>query len=157
MAIRKLTNWNDPIFRKISKPVENFDERLWTLLDDMRDTLEKVGGYGCAAVHIGILRRAIVALDDNGIIEIVNPIITETSEKSQKVKEGSIAPDSPRGTVIRPKSVTVTGFDRNGKPIEIIANDFLAATFCHEIDHLDGFLFTDKAVKRYENKVDYKQ
>ena len=114
----------------------------------MKDTLEKVGGYGCAAVHIGILRRAIVVLDDSGIIEIVNPIIMEMSMETQKVKEGSIAPDSPRGTVIRPKSVTVTGLDRNGEPMKITANDFLAATLCHEIDHLDGILFTDKIEMR---------
>ena len=143
MAIRNITDWNDPIFRKKSRPVEKFDERLWTLLDDMRDTLEKVGGYGCAAVHVGVLRRAVVVNDESGVIELVNPVITE-STGTQKVREGSIAPNSPRGYVSRPKSVTVEGFDRKGNPITITAKDFLAATLCHEIDHLEGILFTDK-------------
>ena len=144
MALRNLTSWNDPVFRKKSRAVERFDERLWTLLDDMLETLRHVGGYGCAAVHIGTLRRVVVVDDDGGVIELINPVITEASEETQDVMEGSIAPGAPRGTVVRPKSVTVSGFDRNGNPITIAGSDFLAATFCHEIDHLDGILFTDK-------------
>ena len=147
MAIRNLTNCNDPIFRKTSRAVEKFDERLWTLLDDMRETLEKVNGYGCAAVHVGILKRVVVVNDDNGVIELINPIIVETSEETQEVLEGSIAPGAPRGYVIRPESVTVKGFDRNGNPIEVQGDGFLAATLCHEIDHLAGVLFMDKANK----------
>ena len=145
MAIRNLTNWNEPLFRKISRTVEKFDERLWNLLDDMRETLEKVNGYGCAAVHVGVLRRVVVVNDDNGVIELINPVITETGEETQEVQEGSIAPSSPRGYVTRPKSVIVKGFDRNGNPIEVKGDDFLAATLCHEIDHLDGIMFADKA------------
>jgi peptide deformylase len=148
MAIRNLTNWNDPIFRKTSRAVEKFDERLWTsLLDDMRETLEKVNGYGCAAVHVGILKRVVVVNDDNGVIELINPIIVETSEETQEVLEGSIAPGAPRGYVIRPESVTVKGFDRNGNPIEVQGDGFLSSTLCHEIDHLAGVLFMDKANK----------
>ncbi len=144
MALRKLTEWNDPIFRKTSRAVDKYDERLRILLDDMRDTLKQVGGYGCAAVHIGILRRAVVINDSNGLIELINPTITETSEAIQSVREGSIAPGAPQRTVRRPKSVTVSAFDRNGNPITVSGSDFLAATLCHEIDHLDGILFTDK-------------
>jgi len=148
MALRKITNWNDPIFRKKSRAVESekFDERLWILLDDMRETLEKVNGYGCAAVHVGILRRVVVILDKNSVIELVNPVIAESSTQTQQVKEGSIAPDSPRGIVTRPQSVTVLAFDRSGKPITVSGEGFLAATLCHEIDHLDGILFTDKEI-----------
>ena len=145
MGLRNLTHWKDPLFRKPSRPVEKFDQRLWTLLGDMRETLEKVGGYGCTAVHVGILRRVVVINDDSGVIELVNPTVIETSAETQDVLEGSIAPGAPRGTVTRPKSVTVTGSDRNGNPITVNGTDFLAATFCHEIDHLDGILFTDKA------------
>jgi len=144
MALRNLTQWNDPVFRKKSRPVEKYDQRLWTLLDDMRETLEKAGGYGCAAVHVGILRRVVVAGDDSGVIELVNPVITDASEETQEVVESSIAPGAPRGTVIRPKSVTVSAFDRNGNAIAANGTGFLAATFCHEIDHLDGVLFTDR-------------
>lgn len=145
MGTRTLTNWNDPIFRKISRAVEKFDERLWNMLDDMRETLEKVNGYGCAAVHVGVLRRVVVVNDDGEVIELINPTIAETSEETQEVLEGSIAPGAPRGYVIRPKSVTVSAVDRNGNPVTVKGDGFLAATFCHEIDHFDGILFTDKA------------
>jgi peptide deformylase len=146
MGIRNLINWNDPLFRKTSKPIIKFDERLWTLLDDMSDTLRKANGYGCAAVHVGVLRRAVVILDDDGIIELINPEITEISEETHEVMEGSIAPDAPRKKVIRPKSATVSGFDRNGEPITFSVEGFLAATLCHELDHLDGIMFTDKSI-----------
>jgi peptide deformylase len=145
MGLRNLTNWNAPIFRKKSRVVEKFDERLWTQLDDMRETLDKARGYGCAAVHVGVLRRVVVVNDENGVIELINPIITKVSEETQEVMEGSIAPGAPSHTVIRPKSVAVTAFDRSGNPITISGSDFLAATFCHEIDHLDGIMFSDKA------------
>jgi peptide deformylase len=145
MALRILTNWNDPLFRKKSRIVEKYDERLWALLDDMRETLDKAGGYGCAAVHVGVLRRVVVVNDESGVIELINPTITGESAETQEVLEGSIAPGAPRGYVTRPMSVTVSAFDRNGNPITADGTDFLAATFCHEIDHLDGILFTDKA------------
>ena len=146
MAIRNLTNWNDPIFRKKSREVDKFDERLRTLLDDMKDTLIKVNGYGCAAVHVGILRRVVVIVENNDAIEMINPVITKSSTETQKVQEGSIAPGAPSGYVIRPKKVIVSAVDRNGEPITVSGEDFLAATICHEIDHLDGILFADKLV-----------
>jgi len=153
MAIRNLLNWNDPLFRKQSRSVEKFDERIWTLLDDMSETLKKAGGYGCAAVHVGVLRRVVVVNDKNSIIELINPTITNASEETQDVLEGSIAPGAPRGQVIRPQSVTVSGLDRNGNPITVSGTGFLAATFCHEIDHLDGILFTDKAVQNSQGSL----
>lgn len=146
MALRNIISWDDPAFKKNSRIVEKFDARLWALLDDMLETLRYVGGYGCAAVHVGILRRAVVIDDANGVLELINPVITEQSAETQEVLEGSIAPGAPRATVIRPKSVTVAAFDRNGSPITVSGSDFLAATLCHEIDHLDGVLFTDKAI-----------
>jgi peptide deformylase len=147
MAIRQLTRFDDERFRKISKPIIKFDQRLWDLLDDMRETLEKVNGYGCAAVHVGSLRRAVVVNDKDGVIELIDPIITESSNETQRVFEGSIAPGAAWGYVERPSSVTVSAVDRNGEPITLTVKDFLAATICHEIDHLDGILFTDKAVE----------
>jgi peptide deformylase len=146
MALRNLTDWNDALFRKKSRAIENFDERLWILLDDMLETLKKVGGYGCAAVHVGVLRRVVVINDENGIIELINPVIIAVSDETQEVQEGSIAPGAPRGYVTRPMSVTVSAFDRKGNPITITGNDFLAATLYHEIDHLDGIKFTDKII-----------
>jgi len=147
MAIRNLTNWNDPLFRKTSKPVTKFDDRLWTLLDDMRDTLERVKGYGCAAVHVGVLRRVVVVLEKDGAIELINPTISETIIKMERVLEGSIAPGAPRGYVERPAQVTVSALDRHGEPITVTGEGFLAATLLHEIDHLNGILFTDKATE----------
>ena len=137
MAIRCLTSWNDPIFRKKSRAVEKFDERLWTLLDDMKDTLVKANGYGCAVVHVGGLRRVVIVNDENGVIEFINPIIIEVGMDSlgvqinQEVLEGSIAPGAPRGYVTRPQSVTVSAYGRNGKPITVNGSGFLVATYCH--------------------------
>lgn len=147
MALRNLTSWDDPLFDKKSRAVERFDGRLCSLLDDMLETLRAAGGYGCAAVHVGILRRALVVDDDGGVIELINPEIIGESAETQAVHEGSIAPGAPRGTVIRPTSVTVTGFDRRGESLTLNASGFLAATFCHEIDHMDGLRFTDRAEK----------
>ena len=148
MAIRQLTQFNDPIFRKTSRPIEKFDERLSNLLDDMFDTLINVNGYGCAAVHVGILRRAVIVNDkDIGLIELVNPVLSETGAETERVFESSIAYGAPWAYVERPRKVTVSAFDRNGNPITVNGDGFLAATFCHEIDHLDGIIFSDKAVE----------
>ena len=147
MAIRNVIDWDDERFRKISREVTKFDERLWTLLDDMRETLEKVQGYGCAGVHLGVLKRAVVVLADDGVIELINPVISHKSDEMQVVTEGSIAYGAPRGEVRRPRQVTVNAQDRFGKPVRVTGEDFLAATLCHEIDHLDGILFSDKIIE----------
>jgi peptide deformylase len=147
MALRRLINFDDETFRKKSKPVTDFDARLADLLDDMYDTLKKSGGYGMAAAHIGVLRRVVVIDGKDGGIELVNPIITAQSKEVQRVFEGSIAPNAPWGYVVRPLEVTIAAADRFGEPIELTGSDFLAATLCHEIGHLDGVLFTDKSVE----------
>lgn len=103
MALRYLISWDDPLFRKKSRPVGKFDERLWALLDDMHDTLEKVGGYDFAAVHVDILRRVAIINDERGVIELVNPVITEESAEKQEVPEGSIPPGAPRRAIVRPE------------------------------------------------------
>lgn len=144
MAIRQITNWQDDRFDKTSRPIDKFDPRLHTLLDDMLDTLREVDGYGCAAVHVGILRRAVVIDDPTGVIELINPMITHSSPETQLVKEGSIAEGAPWGMVNRPVAVTVTASDRTGQPITLTGEGFLAATLCHEIDHLDGIRFSTK-------------
>jgi len=91
------------------------------------------------------LRRVVVVLDGILVIELVNPVIVGSSTETQEVLEGSIAPDAPRGYVTRPLSVTVEALNRDGEPVSVRGTGFLAATFCHEIDHLDGIMFTDKA------------
>ena len=145
MAIRQLTHFDDERFRKKSKPITKFDEKLWELLDDMRDTLERAKGFGCAAVHVGVLKRVVLILG-NITMELINPAIVAKSSETARFLEGSIAPGAPRGYVERPIEVTVDAQDRNGNPITINAEGFLAATLCHEIDHLDGVLFSDKFV-----------
>jgi len=144
MALRNIIGWDDPAFRKKSRAVENFDGRLWSLLDDMHETLVAANGYGCAGVHMGVLRRVVVIADDSGVIELINPVIVETSAETQEVLEGSISRGAPRGSVTRPKGVNVAALDRRGAPITVRGSDFLAATLCHEIDHLDGILYADK-------------
>ncbi|GHU47656.1 peptide deformylase [Clostridia bacterium] len=152
MGIRKLTNWDDEMFRKVSRPVEKFDDRLHRLLDDMRDTLVSVGGYGCAAAHVGILRRAVVILPDESegraeIIEFVNPTLRVTGTETQCVLEGSVAPGAVWGYVDRPYEVEVAAFDRNGGAVTIHGTGFLAATLCHEIEVLDGVKFSDNVTE----------
>ena len=96
----------------------------------MCETLAKVKGYGCAAIHVGALRRAVVIIDGvNGFIKLINPVIKEESEETQEVMKGSIAPGAPSGTVIRPQNVTVSAFDRNGNKITVKGDGFLAATY----------------------------
>ena len=147
MAIRNLSHWDDPIFRKKSKVVEKFDQRLWDLLDDMRDMLTKVGGYGCAAVHVGVLRRVVVVNDDNCVIELVNPVILESSSETQEVMEGSISPGAPRCKVIRPKSVKVSALDRNGSPITVTGDGFLLLRFFTRFTILMGFCLLIKRMR----------
>ena len=144
MAIRQLTHFDNDRFRKKSKPVTKFDERLWELLGDMHDTLMRARGYGCAAVHVGVLKRVVLILENENPLELINPVITGKSYETEKVLEGSIAPGAPKGYVLRPKKVAVEAFDRFGNPVSINAEGFLAATLCHEIEHLDGILFSEK-------------
>lgn len=98
-------------------------------------------------MHIGILRRVVVVNNKSGVIELINPVISETSDETERIFEGSIAPGAPWGYVERPCKVTVSAVNRSGEPITVTGNGFLAATFCHEIDHLDGILFTDRAAE----------
>lgn len=148
MAIRMLTAIKDEKFRKVSKKVTKFDDRLHILLDDMLDTLRSdKNAYGCAAVHVGVLKRVVV-IDDkaNEVIELINPVVTQQSEETQKVQESSIAGGSRACIVERPLRVTVCANDRYGNDIKIEGQGFLAATLCHEIDHLDGIVYTDKEI-----------
>ena len=145
MAIRQITKWHDERFDKTSRAVEKFDARLHALLDDMLDSLRNAKGYGCAAVHVGVLRRVVVIDDEAlGVIELINPVITEASQESAEFREGSIAEGSPISMTNRPTWVVVTAQDRHGEPITFRGEDFLSATLCHEIDHLDGVRFSSK-------------
>jgi len=151
MAIRNVVQIGDEILRKKSKTVKDFDEKLWELLDDMRETMVKNDGVGLAAVQVGVLKRAIV-LDVNHMkIELINPIILDTLGE-QIDKEGCLSCKGQWGYVKRPQEVTVKAQDRYGNEFVITGVDLLAKAFCHEIDHLDGILFVDKVIKDYKEK-----
>ena len=140
---RKIIKIGDEVLRKNCKPMQKFDLRLWLLLRDMADTMYKAEGVGLAAPQVGILRRVVVVDVGDGLIELVNPeIISEEGE--QAGSEGCLSVPGKRGYVRRPKKVTVRAQDRKGKFFELTGEDLLARCLCHEIDHLDGVLYTDK-------------
>lgn len=147
MARRKICQVGDDTLRQVSKPVTEFDQKLSDLIDDMIDTLIFADGAGLAAPQVGVLKRIFVATFDGGqtIIEAVNPVIVQAKGK-RVAPEGCLSVPNIREKVERPRHVVVHAFDRHGNPIELIGNGFDASCFCHEIDHLDGILFTDKTV-----------
>lgn len=143
MAIRNIVNKRDDILRKVCKPVEKFDEKLWTLLDDMAETLEKAQGAGLAAPQVGILRRAVIIDAGEGVCELINPEILEKSEETHKVIEGCLSCPGEWGYVIRPVKVKFKAQDRHGSWYEKVVSDLFAQAVCHETEHLDGQLFID--------------
>ena len=149
MALRVVVTGEDPILRKTSRPVEVFDEKLWTLLDDMAATMYKYEGVGLAAVQVGILKRVVTINVGEGLIELVNPVIVET-QGSVEDSEGCLSFPNEFGIVERPAKVVVKAQDRFGKPVEYSGSGLLARAFCHEIDHLDGVVFKDKAKEMLE-------
>ena len=145
MAIRNIVTSEDPVLRKKSRPVVNFDEKLWTLLDDMKETLKKADGAGLAAVQVGILRRAVIVdVGDGKPLELINPEIVETSGE-QEGQEGCLSLPGKWGVVRRPEFVRVRAQNRKGQWCMYKGEGLKARCFCHEIDHLDGIVFTDRA------------
>ena len=142
MAIREIREKGDEILYKVCKPVKNFDKKLGILLDDMYDTMKSKDGVGLAAPQVGILKRAVVIDVGEGKIELVNPEIT-VSSGSQIGNEGCLSVPGVYGEVERPNEVTVKAQDRNGKWFEVEGTGLTGRCFCHELDHLDGILFTD--------------
>ena len=143
--VRNIVKLGDETLRKISKPMQKFDLRLWLLLRDMADTMYKADVVGLAAPQIGILRRVVVidVQDEHGLIELVNPEII-AMEGEQAGSEGCLSVPGRRGYVVRPNKVTVRAQDRKGKFFEITGEELLARALCHEIDHLDGIMYVDK-------------
>lgn len=148
MAMREIIKFGDEVLRKKCRPVTSFDERLASLLDDLVETLEASDGVGLAAPQIGILRRVAVVnvRDKRGTIELVNPEIVE--EKGAQVgNEGCLSAPNEWCEVERPNRVIVKAYDRHGHEFMISGTELLARALCHEIDHLDGVLFTDRVKK----------
>lgn len=155
MAIRKIIELGtDDVLRKHCRPVERFDDRLGTLLDDMAETMYASDGAGLAAPQVGLLKRCVVIDVGEGIIELVNPEIVSTRGE-MTVIEGCLSVPGRSGRVVRPESVTVKAQDRHGNPIEMTGDGFLAMAMCHEIDHLDGILYVDKMIEDVSDQ--YKQ
>jgi peptide deformylase len=149
LPILKVVNYPAEILEQTCKPVVKFDRKLAKILDDMYDTMIEYDGVGLAAPQIGLdARIAIVDIDDElGTIEMINPVILETSGE-QTGPEGCLSFPGLFGEVTRPYFVKIEAFDRKGKKYMLEAEDFLARAIQHEIDHLDGILFTTK-VSRY--------
>ena len=142
MAIRKIVTLGDEVLRKTSRPVVKFDEKLWQLLDDMKDTMDKAEGVGLAAVQVGVLRRAIVIDVGDGLMELINPEIIEVSGE-QESQEGCLSLPGRFGIVKRPNYVKLRAQNRKGQWKLYEGTELKARAFCHEIDHLDGNLYID--------------
>jgi len=145
MAVRTIRKDGDEILRKISRKVEVIDDRILTLLDDMKDTMKKAEGVGLAAPQVGVLRRVVVIDIGEGLIELINPVIVYESGE-QLEEEGCLSIPGIKGKVKRPEKVIVRAQNRKGETFEMTGTELLAIAFCHEIDHLNGILFTDKAI-----------
>ena len=148
MATRNIVTKEEPLLYKKSRPVKSFDARLHQLLDDMAETLFASGGVGLAAPQVGVLRRAVLVIEtnvsegeDEQLIELINPEIIESSGE-QYGAEGCLSFPDEYGLVRRPMDVTVRAQDRNGEFFTVSGTGLTARCFCHEIDHLDGVVFT---------------
>ncbi|MBQ4320848.1 MAG: peptide deformylase [Oscillospiraceae bacterium] len=152
MALRYIVEVGDSVLEKRCREVTDFNARLHTLLDDMRDTLLDSGGVGLAAPQVGVLRRVVLVMDTNQegltdeeqIIELINPEIVSFSGQ-QTGAEGCLSNPGKYGVVTRPEVVTVKAFDRDGNPFEVTGTGLTARCFCHEIDHLEGRMFMELA------------
>ena len=147
MAIRNVVQVGDEVLRQKCFPVENFDENLHALLDDMKDTLRKAEGAGLAAVQVGILRRVVLVDVGDGLLELINPEIVETKGEIEDT-EGCLSVPGEWGLVKRPEYVKIKAQDRRGVWHRYEGTDLKARCFCHEIDHLDGIIYTDKVIKK---------
>lgn len=142
--IREIVQVGDPVLREKCKPVTRFDDELFRLLDDMKDTLKDAEGAGLAAPQVNVPVRAVVVDVDEGFFEMVNPILV--SQKGEQYgPEGCLSVRGKVGYVVRPDKVKVVFSDRNGNRCSLVARGFFARAVCHELDHLDGIIYTDKA------------
>lgn len=142
MAQLKILTQENEILRKTSKVVTKFDDNLYKLLDDMKETLIKSKGVGLSAVQVGVLKRVFIINLNNDFFEVINPKIIKTSGR-QCGEEGCLSIPGKYAEVVRPKTVTIEFVDRFNNKMTITANDFMARAFCHENDHLNGVLYID--------------
>ena len=155
MGLRKILTDKDPALHKVCKPVENFDRKLHKLLDDMRETLIDSNGVGLAAPQVGILRRVVLVDTGEEILELINPEMLET-DGEQVGPEGCLSVPGKYGLVKRPNWAKVRAQDRNGDWYEAEGEKLIARCFCHELDHLDGIVYTE-VMERFltEEELEY--
>ena len=147
MAILKIIKEDDPLLRETSREVTEITPRIIRLLDDMTETLHNANGAGLAAVQVGVLRRVVVIEVEEGKVHVlINPKIIAYAGEQQE-QEGCLSSPGNYGITKRPKAVTVRATDRNGKEYDLSGTDLLARAICHELDHLDGKLYTDVQVR----------
>ena len=146
MAILNIVTDEDPILRKKSKPVEKIDDKILTLLEDMKETMHKAGGVGLAAVQVGKLKQVIVIDTGEKQLELINPRLIKAEGVQEKL-EGCLSCPGKWGITRRPEKVVVETLTRAGKTVRHRAEGLLAKAVCHEMDHLEGKLFYDQAVK----------
>lgn len=151
MAIRNIVREGNPLLRKKSRPVEVFDEKLSVLIDDMFETMYEADGVGLAAPQVGILKRICVIDVGTGPIELVNPVIVK-KKGEQITPEGCLSCPGRCGTTKRPNYVQVKAQNRLGEAVTLEGTELLAKAFCHEIDHLDGILFTDLIIEELKEE-----
>lgn len=152
MAIREILTDKDPVLHKRCHPVTQFDEKLADLLDDLKETLTAANGAGLAAPQIGILRRAVIVVDDEDqMLELVNPEILSQSGEQDGL-EGCLSVPGMWGYVLRPMKVKVRAQDRKGNWFEVKGEEMVARCFCHEIEHLDGHVFSEHVDHLYTNE-----
>ena len=147
MGLRKIMTVKEPCLHKVCRPVEKFDGKLHRLLDDMKETLAEANGVGLAAPQVGILRRAVIVDTGEEMLELVNPDLLETSG-DQVEAEGCLSVPGKYGLVRRPDYAKVRAQDRNGNWFEAEGEGLTARCFCHELDHLDGIVYTE-IMERY--------
>ena len=147
MGLRKILTTDEPALHKVCRPVEKFDWRLHKLLDDMRETLAQANGVGLAAPQVGILRRVVLVDTGENILELVNPELLET-DGEQEGAEGCLSVPGKYGLVKRPYYAKVRAQDRDGQWFEAEGEEIVARCFCHELDHLDGIVYTE-IMERY--------
>ena len=142
MGLRKILTTKDPALHKVCKPMVNFDDRLFRLLADMKDTLIDSGGVGLAAPQVGILRRVVLVDTGEEILELINPTLVAV-DGEQTGAEGCLSVPGKYGLVTRPYWAKVRAQDRNGNWFEVEGEELIARCFCHELDHLDGIIYTE--------------
>ena len=147
MGIRKILTDKDPALHKVCRPVEKFDAKLHRLLDDMAETMRDANGVGLAAPQVGILRRVVVVDTGEEVLELVNPTLLET-DGEQEGAEGCLSVPGKYGLVKRPYYAKVRAQDRYGDWFEAEGEELMGRCFCHELDHLDGIVYTE-VMERY--------